>query len=143
MSETGEFDLQRFVDAQAPVIDRVRKELASGRKRSHWMWYVFPQIAGLGRSTTALRYAIASLEEARAYLAHPILGPRLKECTNLVLHIEGRSAEAIFAHPDDLKFQSSMTLFAYAAPREKLFADALQKYFAGRRDGATLDLLEE
>ena len=143
MSETGEFDLQRFVEAQAPVIDRVRKELASGRKRSHWMWFVFPQIAGLGRSTTALRYAIASLEEARAYLSHPILGPRLKECTNLVLHIEGRSAEAIFAHPDDLKFQSSMTLFAHAAPQEKLFANALQKYFAGRRDSATLNLLEE
>jgi uncharacterized protein (DUF1810 family) len=142
MSGTREFALQRFVDAQASVIDRVRQELASGRKRSHWMWFVFPQIAGLGRSAAALRYAIASLDEARAYLAHPILGPRLRECTSLVLKIEGGSAEAVFAHPDDLKFHSSMTLFARAAPQEELFADVLQKYFAGLPDRATLRLLE-
>jgi len=141
MSGTHEFDLQRFVDAQAPAIDRVRKELSAGRKRSHWMWFVFPQIAGLGHSAMAVRYAIASLDEARAYLSHPILGPRLKECTGLVLNIADRSAQAIFAHPDDLKFHSSMTLFAHAAPQEKLFADALGKYFAGQRNRATMNLL--
>ena len=143
MSGTGgEFDLQRFVDAQAPVIDRVRKELTSGHKRSHWMWFVFPQFAGLGRSAMAQRYAITSLAEARAYLAHPILGPRLKECTGLALNIANQSAESIFARPDDLKFHSSMTLFAHVAPPESLFAAALEKFFASQRDSATMRLLD-
>jgi uncharacterized protein (DUF1810 family) len=135
------FDLQRFVAAQLPMMNRVRAELRAGRKQGHWMWFVFPQIAGLGRSAMAVRYAIASLEEARAYLAHPILGPRLKECAQLVLDIEGRAIEVIFGHPDDVKFQSSMTLFAQAAPLDKVFGDALSKYFNGRPDAATVDQL--
>ena len=138
MSTDRTFELQRFVDAQAPVIDRVRAELRAGHKQSHWMWFVFPQLAGLGRSAMAARYAIASLEEARAYLAHPILGPRLKECTQLVLDIKGRSIAAIFGHPDDVKFQSSMTLFAQAAPGDKVFADALRIYFSALPNAATL-----
>lgn len=134
-------DLQRFVAAQSPMMNRVRAELRAGQKQGHWMWFVFPQIAGLGRSAMAVRYAIASLEEARAYLAHPILGPRLKECAQLVLDIEGRAIEAIFARPDDVKFHSSMTLFAQAAPRDKEFSHALSKYFDGRPDATTLDRL--
>ena len=132
-------NLQRFLSAQAPVIEQVRGELRAGRKRSHWMWFVFPQIAGLGHSATAQHFAIASLEEARAYLAHDILGARLKECAALVIAVEGRSVEQIFDTPDDLKFHSSMTLFARAAPREQVFKDALQKYFGGEEDRATLE----
>jgi uncharacterized protein (DUF1810 family) len=131
-------DLQRFVDAQAPVFDQVRDELAQGRKRSHWMWFIFPQIAGLGFSAMAQRYAIASLDEARAYLNHPVLGPRLEDCTRLVLAVGGRSATEIFGSPDDMKFHSSMTLFAAAAPRWAVFADANRKYFAGKDDPETL-----
>ena len=133
------YNLSRFFTAQAPVIEQVRDELRAGEKRSHWMWFVFPQIAGLGRSATAQHYAIASLEEARAYLTHDILGARLKECTALVVAVEGRSIEEIFGTPDDLKFHSSMTLFARAAPREKIFQEALQKYFGGAEDQATLE----
>jgi uncharacterized protein (DUF1810 family) len=132
------FALERFVAAQAGVIDSVLSELRAGRKQSHWMWFVFPQIAGLGRSPTAVRYAIASLDEARAYLAHPVLGERLRHCTQLVLDIEGKSIHAIFGAPDDLKFRSSMTLFAHAAPSEAIFSNALEKYFSGEEDGATL-----
>ena len=135
------YDLQRFVVAQAPVIERVRAELVAGRKQSHWMWFVFPQLAGLGNSAMAQRYAIASLAQARAYLAHPILGARLLECTTLVLALGGRSAHAIFGSPDDLKFRSCMTLFAEAAPNQPVFAAALAKYFAGAPDAATLELL--
>src|SRR3569833_1248572 len=109
-------DLQRFIEAQAPVIARVRTELSHGRKRSHWMWFIFPQIAGLGFSPMAQLYAIASLDEARAYLAHPILGPRLEDCTRLVLAVEGSTASDIFGWPDEMKFRSSMPLFARAAP---------------------------
>jgi uncharacterized protein (DUF1810 family) len=138
MTADDPFALDRFVAAQSPVIDRVRAELRAGRKRSHWMWFVFPQIAGLGRSPTAMHYAITSLDEARAYLAHPVLGERLRECTRLVLDVEGKSAHDIFGSPDDLKFHSSMTLFARAAPLETLFTDALEKYFAGQPDTATL-----
>jgi len=134
-------DLQRFVDAQAPVIDRVRAELAQGRKRSHWMWFIFPQIAGLGYSPMAQRYAIASLDEAQACLAHPILGPRLENCTQLVLAVAGRSASDIFGWPDDMKFRSSMTLFTRAAPDNPVFADALSKYFDGEADVETLSRL--
>ena len=134
-------DLQRFVDAQAPVIDRVREELTQGRKRSHWMWFVFPQVAGLGRSATAELYAIQSLDEAKAYLAHPLLGGRLRECTQLMLDTTGKSARQILRNPDDLKFFSSMTLFAHAAPDETLFRDALAKYFNGTEDAMTVTLL--
>jgi uncharacterized protein (DUF1810 family) len=139
MSAPG--DLERFVIAQDPVIDRVRAELAAGRKASHWMWFVFPQLAGLGFSAMSQRYAIASLEEARRYLAHPVLGPRLLDCTRLVNAVEGRSAHEIFGSPDDMKFHSSMTLFARAAPEEPAFAAALAKYYAGAEDRRTLALL--
>src|SRR6202046_3699066 len=119
------YDLQRFVDAQAPVIEQVRDELARGHKRSHWMWFVFPQIAGLGFSAMAQKYAIASLDEAQAYLRHPVLGPRLEGCTRLVLAVDGRSAHDIFGSPDDMKFRSSMTLFSQAAPDGSIFAEDL------------------
>jgi uncharacterized protein (DUF1810 family) len=135
-------DLQRFVDAQNPVYDKVRSELRDGRKRSHWMWFVFPQIEGLGSSPLARKFAISSLAEATAYLAHPILGPRLAECTGLVNQVEGRRIEQIFGYPDDLKFRSSMTLFGHAAPDNRVFIDALQKYFAGEFDPATLARLQ-
>ena len=138
---TDRHDLQRFVDAQAPVIDRVRAELADGRKRSHWMWFIFPQIAGLGFSPMAQRYAISSLGEARAYLAHPVLGPRLEDCTRLVLTVEDSTASDIFGWPDDMKFRSSMTLFTQAAPDNPVFAQALDKYFDGEPDAETLKRL--
>ena len=135
-------DLARFVDAQAPVLGAVMAELAAGRKRSHWMWFVFPQIEGLGFSAMAQRYAIGSLEEARAYLAHPVLGERLRRCTDLVLAVEGRGITAILGSPDDLKFRSSMTLFGRAAPGEERFQAALDRCFAGEPDAATLARLE-
>lgn len=141
MPNQDPFALERFVAVQAGVIDRVLGELRAGRKQSHWMWFIFPQIAGLGRSPTAVHYAIASLDEARAYLAHPILGERLRECTRLVRDVKGKSAHDIFGSPDDLKFHSSMTLFAAAAPGEEIFSQALEKYFAGRGDDVTLDRL--
>ena len=134
-------DLERFVTAQAPVYPAVLEELRAGQKRTHWMWFVFPQIAGLGHSTTARYFAIASIAEASAYLAHPTLGPRLKTCTELVLQVEGRSVEAIFGSPDNLKFHSSMTLFNQVAPDEPVFGAALQKYFGGESDRQTLDRL--
>src|SRR6185295_2552644 len=118
-----------FVDAQAPVFDQVCAELRSGRKQTHWMWFVFPQLKGLGSSATSKKFAIASQAEADAYLRHPILGPRLIECTRLVNRIEGRSIEEIFGYPDDLKFRSCMTLFASVSPDNPVFAQALQKYF--------------
>lgn len=131
------FVLQRFVDAQAPVYERVRTELKSGRKQSHWMWFVFPQIAGLGHSAMAQRYAISSLREAEAYLKHPILGSRLRECTRLVFQVDGKSAYKILGSPDDMKFRSCMTLFSRAAPQETIFVEALMKYFGGAEDQAT------
>ncbi|MDQ7957601.1 MAG: DUF1810 domain-containing protein [Pseudomonadota bacterium] len=135
-------DLQRFVDAQAPVYEQVRAELASGRKRTHWMWFVFPQVEGLGRSAMAQRYAIASREEAAAYLAHPVLGARLRECSALVLSAHGPAIGDILGPPDDLKFKSCMTLFdAVASPGETLFAQCLQRFFGGTRDAATLERL--
>ena len=133
------YDLNRFLSAQAPVIEQVRAELRAGCKRGHWMWFVFPQIAGLGHSDMARRYAIASLDEARAYVAHEILGPRLIECAALVVAVEGRSIGEIFGAPDDLKFHSSMTLFAHAAPQEPMFHEALKKYFGGAEDRATVE----
>ncbi|HTR13417.1 MAG TPA: DUF1810 domain-containing protein [Roseiarcus sp.] len=135
---TERFDLQRFVDAQKSVYERARRELHGGRKESHWMWFVFPQIAGLGRSPTAVFYAISSLDEARAYLAHPVLGTRLRECAKLVLAIEGSTARDIFGAIDEMKFRSSMTLFMKAAPDEPIFAQCLEKYFGGAADEATL-----
>jgi uncharacterized protein (DUF1810 family) len=132
------FHLQRFVDAQAPVIDKVRGELHAGAKRSHWMWFIFPQIRGLGSSDLARRFAISSLAEARAYLEHPVLGPRLRECSALVAAVDARSIEDIFGYPDELKFRSSMTLFARATPDNRIFDDCLRKYFGGDPDPATL-----
>jgi uncharacterized protein (DUF1810 family) len=132
------FHLQRFVDAQRPVYTVVLNELRAGRKRSHWMWFVFPQVSGLGHSATSRMFAVSSLAEAIAYLAHPTLGLRLRECAALVAAVEGRSIDEIFGHPDDLKFHSSMTLFAQAAPDEPIFAMCLQKYFGGQPDARTL-----
>ncbi len=135
------FELERFIEAQRPVFDTVLGELKDGRKRSHWMWFVFPQIAGLGGSAMAVRYAIGSRDEARAYLAHPILGSRLRHCIRLLNAIKGRTAHEIFGTPDDLKLRSSLTLFADAAPEEPLFADALKRFYAGQSDPNTLDRL--
>lgn len=134
-------NLKRFVEAQNPVYDRVRAELRSGQKTSHWMWFIFPQLRGLGRSHMANEYGISSREEAAAYLQHPILGERLRECTRLVNSVEGRSASEIFGYPDDLKFRSSMTLFANVASRDQIFKQALEKYFDGEPDLLTLQLL--
>ena len=133
--------LQRFVDAQQPVMDDVRAELAAGRKRTHWMWFVFPQLRGLGRSETARHFGLASRAEAAAYLAHPVLGPRLRECVELVLAVEGRSAHAIFGSPDDLKLRSCLTLFRELEGADGVFDRALRKYFDGAPDPATLGLL--
>ena len=135
------YDIQRFVDAQAPIIDQAVAELEAGRKRSHWMWFVFPQIAGLGASAMAQRYALHSLDEANTYLAHDRLGPRLGHCTDLVNRVEGRSIAAIFGSPDDMKFRSSMTLFSRAAPEDERYRMALARYFGGEPDRATLDRL--
>ena len=135
-------ELSRFVDAQARVWDAVRAELGAGRKRSHWMWFVFPQLRGLGRSETARHYGIASREEAVAYLAHPLLGPRLRECVELVLATEGRSAHEIFGSPDDLKLRSCLTLFREASGGDALFARALERFHDGQADAATLALLD-
>jgi uncharacterized protein (DUF1810 family) len=135
-------NLARFIVAQDPVFAQVSAELAAGVKRSHWMWFIFPQLRGLGSSLTAERYAIASLAEARAYLAHPILGERLRSCTQLVNHLEGRTAQEIFGYPDYLKFRSSMTLFARAAGAATApFGEALARYFAGEEDPLTCELL--
>jgi uncharacterized protein (DUF1810 family) len=135
---TDRFNLQRFVDAQAPVYDEVRRELKAGRKESHWMWFIFPQIAGLGQSAMSIRFAIASLDEAKAYLAHPTLGTRLRECARLVLDVEGRTAREILGSIDEVKFRSSMTLFARASPGPSIFSACLEKYFGGESDPATL-----
>lgn len=133
-----EFNLERFVRAQEPVYATVLAELRAGHKRSHWMWFIFPQLAGLGRSEMAQRYAIASGDEAAAYLAHPVLGARLRECAAVVAQQDELSAEEIFGHPDDLKFRSSMTLFADVAPDEAVFQDCIDRYFDGEPDDATL-----
>lgn len=135
------FDLERFVKAQGPVYERVLSELTAGRKTSHWMWFVFPQIAGLGMSAMSQRYAIRSLEEARAYLTHPVLGARLRACVRVLIGLPGRSAHAVFGSPDDIKLRSSLTLFAEAAPEEALFRDALAQYFGGEPDPETLSRL--
>ncbi|OBI99084.1 DUF1810 domain-containing protein [Mycobacterium asiaticum] len=132
------FDLKRFVDAQNRVYDDVVQELRAGRKRSHWMWFVFPQLRGLGSSPTADHYGISSLEEARAYLEHDLLGPRLRECVRLVNDIPGRSAGQIFGSPDDLKLRSSVTLFARATDDNQDFVALLDKYYGGEEDPRTV-----
>ena len=134
-------DLSRFTSAQGGTYDRALSELKNGRKRTHWMWYVFPQIEGLGHSSTAKYYAITGLEEARQYLGHPVLGTRLLECTEALLAVKNRSASEIFGYPDDLKLKSSMTLFECVAGPDSAFARVLEKYFHGERDDRTLQLL--
>ena len=144
MNSPDQFDLQRFVDAQEPVYDEVLGELRSGRKRSHWIWFVFPQLRGLGRSPTAQRFGISSLEEARAYVEHDVLGRRLRECARLVAQIEGRCADDVFGWPDNLKVRSSMTLFAHATDDPDIQADfraVLDKFYDGVQDPATVEQL--
>jgi uncharacterized protein (DUF1810 family) len=141
MTNQDPYDLKRFLSAQQPIYERVLTELRSGEKRSHWMWFIFPQIKGLGHSPTSQYYAIKSLEEARAYLSHPILGARLVECAEILLGIEGRSADEIFGFPDDLKLKSSMTLFACVTDFTSVFSSVLEKYFDGKRDKGTIKLL--
>jgi uncharacterized protein (DUF1810 family) len=135
------FDLERFVEAQQAVYAAVCAELHAGAKRSHWMWFIFPQLRGLGCSPSAQHYGLASLAEARAYLDHPVLGARLRECTRCLLLLEGRSAAEIFGYPDELKLRSCLTLFERAAPQEELFGEALRKYYGGQPDVRTLELL--
>lgn len=134
-------DLDRFIVAQDPVFPDVLAELGAGYKQSHWMWFVFPQLTALGRSPTAKFYGLADLGAARAYLAHPVLGPRLITCTQLVNAVEGRSVHEIFGSPDDLKFRSSVTLFHHAAPDEDAFREALRRYYGGIEDARTVQLM--
>ena len=129
------------MDAQAAIYEQVRREMEAGRKQSHWMWFIFPQIAGLGQSPMSIRFAVASLDEAKAYLAHPVLGARLRECAQLTLDVEAKTARDIFGGIDEMKFRSSMTLFARAASDEDLFQRCIDKYFAGASDPATLPKL--
>ena len=140
---SDDYNLQRFLDAQERVYDTVLAELRAGRKSSHWIWFIFPQITGLGHSAMAQQLAIASLDEANAYLEHPVLGQRLRECTQLVLDVNGRSAEEIFGYPDHLKFRSCMTLFLTAATDDTIFNNALLKYFDGKPDQKTFDILAQ
>jgi uncharacterized protein (DUF1810 family) len=135
------FDLQRFVDAQAPVYGTVVRELRAGLKQSHWMWFIFPQLKALGRSSTAVYFGISTLAEAQAYLDHAVLGLRLRECTRIVTGIDGLSVNEIFGSPDDLKLRSSMTLFAHAATDDADFVGVLDKFYSGEQDPATLSLL--
>ena len=135
------FDLQRFVDAQDRIYDTVLDELRDGRKRSHWIWFVFPQLRGLGHSSTAMHYGISSLDEARAYLAHDVLGPRLRECARLVGRIDGRTADDIFGWPDNLKVRSSMTLFARATDDNADFRAVLDRFYDGVEDALTVEQL--
>lgn len=137
------FNLQRFVDAQRPVYDQVVHELRQGDKRTHWMWFIFPQIQGIGSSPTAQHYAISGIDEARSYLLHPVLGQRLRECTEIVNGLEGRSLDDIFGYPDNLKFRSSITLFQAAAEDGAVFESALRKFCGGEMDPLTLARLGE
>jgi uncharacterized protein (DUF1810 family) len=140
----GSYDLERFLTAQEGVYEQACAELRAGRKQSHWMWFIFPQLRGLGSSEMAERYAISSLEEAHAYLEHPVLGQRLRDSTAIVVRLEGRTAEEIFGYPDYLKFHSSMTLFAQASTiseEDLIFSQALDKYFSGKEDAATIERL--
>lgn len=138
---SDDYDLERFVDAQRTAYDDARRELQAGRKRTHWMWFMFPQIAGLGHSAMAQHYAISSLAEAEAYLAHPVLGARLRELTRIVNDVRDRTVDQIFGYPDDMKFHSSMTLFAQCPTDTGEFDEALNKYFGGKPDSGTLDRL--
>ena len=140
--EANPFDLQRFVSAQAGCYDEVVAELAAGEKRSHWMWFIFPQLDGLGHSAMARRYAIKSRAEAQAYLQHPLLGSRLAECCRLLLGCDNPSISAIMGYPDDLKLKSSMTLFAAVSPAGSVFQRVLDKYYGGEADTLTLRLLD-
>jgi uncharacterized protein (DUF1810 family) len=144
LSTTGQdhFGLERFTSAQADIYGQALAELRSGQKRTHWMWFIFPQLEGLGHSATAMHYAIKSIAEARAYLDHAVLGPRLRECAEAILAVEGRTASEIFQYPDDLKLRSSMTLFAAVAESGSVFSRVLDKYFAGKQDERTLQLLK-
>ena len=143
ISRDDPFDLNRFTSAQERVYGTVLAELKSGRKRSHWIWFIFPQIEGLGHSSTSQFYAIKSIEEARRYLKHPVLGARLVECAETVLAVEGRSVSDIFGYPDDMKLKSSMTLFASVTEdTNSVFVRVLEKYFHGERDERTLQLLK-
>jgi uncharacterized protein (DUF1810 family) len=135
------YDLSRFVRAQEDDVEQALSEISSGRKRSHWMWYIFPQYDGLGFSSTSRRYSIKSVAEAEAYLRHPVLGPRLVECAEAVMRVEGRSVLEIFDSPDNLKLRSCATLFACVSPAGSVFDQVLNKYFQGRRDSETLRLL--
>lgn len=141
MSSTDPHDLARFVTAQAPVFDTVLAELRAGAKRTHWMWFVFPQLHVLGRSATARHYGLADLDEARAYLAHPVLGPRLRECVDALMSVQGRTLHEIFGSPDDLKFCSCMTLFEAVAGEGSVFSQALDRWCKRRRDALTLQAL--
>jgi uncharacterized protein (DUF1810 family) len=135
------FDLQRFLKSQEGIYARALSELKRGQKRSHWMWFIFPQIEGLGQSATTRFYSIKSLEEARAYLGHPVLGARLLECANALLEVEGRSASEIFGYPDDMKLQSCMTLFASLTDAPDVFGQVLKKYYLGERDEKTIAIM--
>ena len=141
MTRNDSYGLNRFVEAQRGNYDQAIAELRAGSKQSHWMWYVFPQLAGLGRSSMSIRYAIKSADEARAYLDHPVLGRRLIECAEAVLAIENRSAHEIFGSPDDLKLRSSATLFAHVSPQHSVFERILEKYFNNKPDPRTLEKL--
>jgi len=141
MSKADPFDLQRFIDAQAPVVDQVMQELRAGAKRSHWMWFVFPQLQGLGHSAMAKRYAITGAAEAEAYLQHEVLGQRLEECVTTLLQHTGKSVLQILGHPDDLKLRSSLTLFASLRPGESVFQQALDQFFEGEPDARSVALL--
>jgi uncharacterized protein (DUF1810 family) len=142
MAVADPFYLDRFVQAQKNIYPQVIQELRRGTKTGHWMWFIFPQLIGLGQTPMSRTYAIKTLDEARAYAQHSVLGQRLQECTELVIAVEGKSANAIFGHPDDLKFRSSMTLFLMAAPETELFQRAINKYYDGEQDARTLELLE-
>ena len=140
MSVSEPFDLDRFVEAQEGVYAQVLAELRRGRKESHWIWFIFPQLRGLGVSAMSQTYGLAGLEEARAFAAHPVLGPRLRECCALLLQAPGNDALAILGSPDDLKFRSCVTLFGLAAPEEPLFAQCLRKFYGGTPDLRTVEL---
>ena len=141
MSGADPFDLERFVSAQSGSYARALDEIRAGRKRSHWIWFVFPQIRGLGLSPTSQHYGVSGIDEARAYLSHPILGSRLRECAEALLALEGRTASAIMPYPDDLKLRSSMTLFERVAGPDSVFSRVVEKYYQGHRDERTLELL--
>lgn len=135
------YNLQRFVDAQDPVFEQVCSELRQGRKTGHWMWFIFPQVKGLGSSPEADKFAISSLEEAKAYLKHPVLGPRLRRCCLIVTMVSKRAIDEIFGHPDNLKFRSSMTLFVHATTENQIFNEVLKKYFQNEPDALTIEQL--